>query len=106
MIASLGEFACKVPIPGKPEFKAISKSNASASLTSPTIILEGRIRSDSLIKRLRGISPVPCRLADLVCICTTSGKLGFSSKTSSIVMTLSETGMLEASALSIVVFPD
>ena len=59
IIASFGEFACSVPIPGNPEFKAMSKSSASASRTSPTIIREGLIRSDSFIKRRRGISPVP-----------------------------------------------
>ena len=71
--ASRGEFACNVPMPGRPELSAMSRSKASASRTSPTIMRDGLIRSDSLIRRRRGISPSPCRFALRVCICTTSG---------------------------------
>ena len=92
-------------MPGRPEFKAISKSKASASRTSPTIIREGLIRRDSLIKRRSGISPSPCRFALRVCICTTSGNCGESSKTSSIVTNRSLRGIAPANALSNVVLP-
>ena len=106
IIASLAEFAWRVPIPARPELSAIKRSNASASLTSPIIIREGRIRNASFISFLRGIAPSPCRFSLRVCIATKSGNIGFSSKTSSIVITLCPNGVADISALSIVVFPD
>ena len=92
-------------MPGKPELSAIKRSSASASLTSPTIILLGRIRSDSLINLLSDISPSPSKFAVLVCRAIQSGNLGFNSNTSSIVITLSLTGIRLSNALRKVVLP-
>ncbi len=41
MIASRAEFACRVHIPGRPEFSAMSRSSDSACRTSPTMIRDG-----------------------------------------------------------------
>ena len=106
IIASLAEFACKVPIPASPELRAINRSNASASRTSPITMREGRMRSASLISFLSGIAPSPWRFSLRVCIATKSGNTGFNSKTSSIVITRCPKGVADTSALSIVVFPD
>ena len=84
---------------------AINRSSASASLTSPTIIRLGRMRRDSLINLRREISPSPSKFAFLVCSAIQSGKFGFNSKTSSIVMTRSLGDICETKAFKNVVFP-
>ena len=65
----------------------------------------GRMRSASLTRARRVISPVPSRFASRVCIATTSRSARFSSKISSMVMTRSRDPMEEDSALSMVVLP-
>src|SRR6266568_819382 len=103
--ASRAELACSVHMPGSPEFKAISRSRHSSWRTSPTISRCGRMRSASFTSRRSGISPLPSRLACLVCIDTTSGRATCNSKTSSTVTTRSRAGMAAHRALSMVVLP-
>ena len=71
--ASRALFAWRVLIDGIPEFIATSRSSDSACRTSPTIKRVGRIRNASRIKRRKGISPVPSKLASRVCIAIQSG---------------------------------
>jgi hypothetical protein len=103
--ASRALFACRVHMPGRPLFNAISRSRHSSWRTSPTTIREGRIRSASLTSRRSGISPAPSRLGWRVCIETTSGSGTRNSKTSSQVMTRSCAGIAAARQFKRVVFP-
>ena len=64
---------------------------ATSSITKP-VIREGRMRNASLTRRRSRICPVPSRFACRVCIATTSGSGGWSSKTSSHVTTRSRAG--------------
>ena len=83
----------------------MSRSRLSASRTSPTTMRSGRMRSASLTRRRRGISPVPSRLGCRHCSATTSLLARLSSNTSSAVMMRCCAGIEPASALSMVVLP-
>ena len=65
----------------------------------------GRIRSASFTSRRSRISPWPSRFGWRVCMATTSGRFGRSSKTSSHVITRSRAGIELISVFSSVVFP-
>ncbi len=80
-------------------------SRDSACRTSPTISRSGRMRSASLTSLRMSISPVPSRFCCLVCNPTTSRRLTFSSKISSMVITRSRLPIEEDRQLSIVVLP-
>lgn len=103
--ASRAEFAWMVDIPGNPLLRATSRSNASASRTSPTISRSGRMRNASFTSRRNGTSPVPSRLGWRHWSPTQSRFSRLSSKTSSQVTTRWLAGMLPARARTIVVFP-
>ena len=103
--ASCAEFAWIVHMPGSPEFSAMSRSRLSASRTSPTTRRSGRMRSASLMRRRRVISPVPSRLGWRHCIETRSRTSRSSSNVSSTVTTRSSTRAPDMRALSIVVLP-
>ena len=80
-------------MPGSPELSASSRSRHSAARTSPTRMRLGRIRSASLTRSRRTISPVCSSPACRVCIATQSGWLNRSSKTSSALTTRSPPGI-------------
>ena len=103
--ASCAELAWIVHMPGSPEFRAMSRSRLSASRTSPTTRRSGRIRSASLMRRRRVISPVPSRLGWRHCMDTRSRTSRSSSNVSSTVTTRSSLRAADMSALSIVVLP-
>ncbi len=103
--ASRAEFAWIVHMPGKPLFKASRRSRHSSPRTSPTMIRDGRIRSDSLTRSRSRTSPVPSRPACRVCIETQSGIGSLISKTSSQLITRSLPGIEPDNAFSIVVLP-
>lgn len=103
--ASRAVLAWIVHMPGRPLFRAMRRSRLSAWRTSPTMMREGRIRSASFTRRLRGTSPVPSRLGCRHCIDATSRRGIFSSKTSSHVTTRSRDGMAALRQFSSVVFP-
>ncbi len=103
--ASRAVLACSVHMPGTPLFRAMSRSNASASRTSPMTSRSGRMRRASLTRRRSGTSPVPSRLAGRVCSATWSRTGRRSSQTSSAEMTRSDPGIDPARAFSIVVLP-
>ena len=91
--------------PGRPELRAISKSKLSASLTSPTTIRPGRIRSASFTNRRKDISPTPSRFGCRVCMATQSAFSIRISKVSSTVTTRWSLATSFSNAQSKVVLP-
>jgi pilus assembly protein CpaF len=103
--ASRALFACRLAIPGSPEFRASRRSRDSSARTSPTITREGRMRRHCFTRSRSVISPEPSSPCCRVCIATQSGCVKRSSKTSSAEITRSSPGMLAAKQFSAVVLP-
>ena len=61
--ACRAELAWMLAMPGNPALSASNRSRHSAARTSPTMMRDGRIRSDSLTRWRSTISPVPSRPA-------------------------------------------
>ena len=107
-IISWQEFACPVDkLPSCPVFIACNTSRASAPLHSPTIIIDGRIRSAARIKSRIVIGVTPSVFAFLVSSRTKfTLSISCNSAESSIVIIRSSLGINCDSAFKNVVFPD